>query len=379
MPDVHSEAALSILFNIRRWVECESPSHDRDALLRMADVLVADARGLGLQVNVQDIGGNTGPLLHFHNRAAGDTRSGIMLLAHYDTVHPVGTLKDSNPCRIEDDKFFGPGVYDMKAGTWLALAALGTLSQAGSSALPIDFLIVPDEEIGSHESRSHIETYATKAKYVLVCEPARAGGGRCVTARKGTGFIHVSTRGRPAHAGVQHQKGRNAIQEMAHQILALQAMTDYERGITVSVGSITGGTTTNVVPEHCHIVADFRVPDMDAITVLREKVDQLKSVDPDVALKVEFILNRPPMPRTEETAALLARAQIYAEEAGFMLEEAPMTGGGSDANFTAALGIPTLDGLGADGDGAHTLWEHILVSTLPQRLNFWQRLLRNLD
>jgi len=378
MPDTHSDTASAIVAGIRRWIECESPSHDRTALLQMADMLLTDARNMGLQTTARDIGTETGPLLHIHNRAAGDDRPGIMILAHYDTVHPVGTL-EKNPCRIEEDRFYGPGTYDMKAGTWLALTALGTLAQPGSSALPIDFVIVPDEEVGSHASRAHIEDFARQARYVLVCEPARADGGRCVTARKGTGFIYVSTQGRPAHAGVQHQKGRNAIQEMAHQILALQAMTDYERGITVSVGVIEGGTTSNVVPEHCRIETDFRIPDPEAGDILRARVEQMKAVDPDVKLNVEFILNRPPMPRTEGTAALLARAQEYARTAGFDLEEAPMTGGGSDANFTAALGLPTLDGLGADGDGAHTLWEHILVSTLPARLDFWKKMLRALD
>lgn len=367
-----------ITAGISRWIECESPSHDKQALLRMADLLLSEARTMGLQCQATTIGDDTGPLLHLHNRADNDTRAGIMVLAHYDTVHPIGTL-EKNPCRIEGDNLYGPGTYDMKAGTWLALQAMGQYAQPGSSALPIDFVLVPDEEIGSYASRTHIEDFARQARYVLVCEPARADGGRCVTARKGTGFIHVSTRGRPAHAGVQHQKGRNAIQEMAHQILALQAMTDYERGITVSVGTITGGTTSNVVPEHCRVVCDFRIPDQQAGQWLQAQVAQLAAVDPDVELKAEFILNRPPMPRTEATVALLERAQQSALQVGLVLEEAPMTGGGSDANFTAAIGVPTLDGLGADGDGAHTLWEHIHVCTLPKRLEFWRHLLRTLD
>ncbi|WP_420810452.1 M20 family metallopeptidase [Corticimicrobacter populi] len=370
--------ALDILAHIRRWTECESPSQSLEALNGMASLIVADARALGLQAELRDIGTEAGPLIHIHNRAPGDSRAGIMVLAHYDTVHPVGTLQQ-NPCRIEGDHFYGPGTYDMKAGTWLALSALGTVAQAGSSALPIDMVIVPDEETGSTASRPHIEDFARRARYALVCEPARADGGRCVTARKGTGFIWVTTHGRPAHAGVQHDKGRNAIKEMAHQILALEAMTDYARGITVSVGMISGGTTSNVVPEHCQVEVDFRVPDAAGATWLKAQVEALRPVDPDVALKVEFKLNRPPMDRTEATAALLRRAQDSARAAGFELEEAPPTGGGSDANFTAALGVPTLDGLGADGDGAHTLHEHILVSTLPARQAFWNHLLQHLD
>lgn len=375
-----STSPLSIdqmIRHIQNWVECESPSHDPAALRNMADILLRDAAALGLHTETLSLGEETGPLLHVHNRRAGDDRPGIMLLAHYDTVHPVGTLA-RNPIRQEDDKLYGPGIYDMKAGTWLALTAMGSVSAPDSSALPIDFVIVPDEETGTFYSRNHIEQFARNARYVLVCEPARAEGGRCVTARKGTGHIYVTTHGRPAHAGVQHQKGRNAIQEMAHQILALQAMTDYERGITVSVGLIKGGTTSNVVPESCTVDVDFRIPDPEAEHILRAKVEQLKPVTPDVTLDVKFAVNRPPMPRTDATVALLEKAQAYAKEAGFTLEEAPMTGGGSDANFTAALGIPTLDGLGADGDGAHTLREHILVSTLPERLVFWQKMLKDL-
>jgi glutamate carboxypeptidase len=165
---------------------------------------------------------------------------------------------------------------------------------------------------------------------------------------------------------------------MAHQVLALEAMTDYERGITVSVGTIRGGTTTNVVASECEAVVDFRVPDAEAAEFLLARIRALRAVDPDVTLSVTADLNRPPMARSENTAALFASARDCALRAGFALEEAPMTGGGSDANFTAALGIPTIDGLGADGDGAHTLKEYILVSTLVQRLAFWKLLLREL-
>src|SRR5262249_325866 len=150
----------------------------------------------------------------------------------------------------------------MKAGVYLALTALGGSSAPGSTALPVDFLLVPDEETGSHGSRASIEGFARQARYALVCEPARADRGRCVTARKGTGMARVVVRGRPAHAGVDHAKGRSAIREMAHQVLALEAMTDYARGITVNVGTITGGTVGNTVPSRCEALIDFRVPDL---------------------------------------------------------------------------------------------------------------------
>ncbi|WP_413463448.1 M20 family metallopeptidase [Acidovorax radicis] len=331
----------------------------------------------GLQATVTPFGPSVGPLLHISNRAAGDARPGLLILGHSDTVHPIGTLQ-ANPCRIEGDRFYGPGGYDMKAGIYLALTALRDLAAAGATALPVDFVIVPDEETGSHASRPHIEAFARNARYTLVCEPARANGGKCVTARKGTGMLRLGVKGRAAHAGVQHEKGRSAIREMAHQILALEAMTDYARGVTVSVGTIEGGTATNTVPDRCRCVVDFRLPDLSAADELVDKMQALRPVGADMELEIDVEVNRPPMVKSDAVEALLARAQDSARHAGFTLEDAPMTGGGSDANFTSALGVPTLDGLGADGDGAHTLHEHILVSTLEARLNFWRHLLAHL-
>lgn len=365
---------------IIRWVELESPSHDAQALQRMATLIVEELENKQSRLNIKqiDVDSNTGPLLHIHNRAAADVRPGILILGHYDTVHPIGTLA-KNPCRQEGDKLFGPGIYDMKAGVVLALSALNELADPSSTQLPIDLVLVPDEETGSHYSRPYIESFAKQSVYTLVCEPARAEQGRCVTARKGTGHITVTAHGRPAHAGMQHERGRNAIEEIAHQVLALEKLTDYGSGITVSVGVIKGGTTSNVVPSWCEIKADFRVPDADMAERLEKQVKALSSINPDIPIEVTFSLNRPAMPRTGATVALLERCQTYAKQAGFELKEAPMTGGASDANFTAALGIPTLDGLGADGNGAHTFNEHILVSTLAKRRQFWLHTLAQLD
>ena len=191
----------------------------------------------------------------------------------------------------------------MKAGIYLALSALATVARPGDTRLPVDFLVVPDEETGSHASRAHIERHAANAKYALVCEPARANGGKCVTARKGTGMLNLNVKGRPAHAGMNHDKGRSAIREMAHQVLALEAMTDYERGITVSVGTIAGGTVTNTVPAHCRCVVDFRVPDMGAAEDVLRRMRELCAVGPDVELDIDVELNRPPMVKTEAAAA----------------------------------------------------------------------------
>lgn len=367
----------ALVAGIQSWVRCESPTNSPEGVTQMAALVETQARDAGLTVEVTSLGEHVGPLLYATNRAPGDTRPGILVLAHLDTVHPIGTLEE-NPCRIEGDRLYGPGTYDMKGGIYLALSALSTLATPGATQLPVDFLMVPDEETGSHASRTAIERYAANAKYGLVCEPARPNGGGCVTARKGTGMLRLNVKGRPAHAGMQHEKGRSAIREMAHQVLALEAMTDYDRGVTVSVGTIAGGTVTNTVPAQCRCVVDFRVPDMGAAEDVLRRMRALCAVGPDVELDIDVELNRPPMVRSDSAVALLELVQGYAREAGFELAEAPMTGGGSDANFTSAMGVPTLDGLGADGNGAHTLDEHILISTLETRVKFWELLLRQL-
>ena len=373
----NTQSTEQIVAGIQSWLQCESPSNYPDGIAAMARIIADYAAAAGLTVELSSLGPTTGPLLYATNRAPGDTRPGILILAHMDTVHPVGTLLE-NPVRIDGDRLYGPGSYDMKAGIYLALTALAGVARPGATQLPVDFLVVPDEETGSHASRVHIERFAANAKYALVCEPARPNGGKCVTARKGTGMLNLNVKGRPAHAGMQHEKGRSAIREMAHQVLALEAMTDYDRGITVSVGTIAGGTVTNTVPALCRCVVDFRVPDMGAAEDVLRRMRELCAVGADVELDINVELNRPPMVKTEAAAALLALVQGYADRAGFLLEDAPMTGGGSDANFTSAMGIPTLDGLGADGDGAHTLNEYVLVSTLEQRLKFWELLLKEL-
>lgn len=369
--------AQALAQGIREWIECESPSNDPAALHRMAQIVVTKAKNAGLNVKLSEIGPEKLPLIHATNRADGDSRPGLLLLAHIDTVHPHGTLQ-TNACRIEDDKLYGPGSFDMKGGTFLALTALGEFSKSGSTPMPVDFLLVPDEEVGSHASREHIEAFAKRAVYTLVPEPARPNGGRCVTGRKGTGMLNLVTTGRPSHAGMAHEKGRSAIREMAHQILALEAMTDYSRGITVSVGTISGGTVTNTVPSHCEVMVDFRIPDEATGQEIVARMQALKAVDPDVTLNIEVELNRPAMVKSPAADKLLETLKPFATEAGFVLEEAPVSGGGSDANFTAAIGCPSIDGLGAEGDGAHTLREHIFVSTLPRRLQFWRNTLANL-
>ncbi len=368
--------AANLLITIRRWIEMETPSHDPSAVAELARQVAADAEQAGLRTTLLGVGSEVGPLLVVSSRSPGDERPGILVLAHLDTVHPIGTLA-RNPFRIEDDRVYGPGSFDMKAGACVALEALKDCVRRGRGTLPVDMLFVPDEEIGSAASRSDIERIAGLARYALVAEPARAGG-RCVTARKGIGALRMRAFGCAAHAGLQHERGRNAIRELAHQVLALEAMTDYDRGITVNVGRIEGGTTTNVVPEQAALAAEFRMPTREAADELQLQLGALRPATPDVRLEIESWLKRPPYERSAASAGLLAQAQRAAALAGFELAEAPMTGGASDGNFTSAMGIPTLDGLGVAGDGAHSLHEHFLLSSLEPRLAFWTHLLEDL-
>lgn len=360
---------------IREWVACETPPHDEPRLREFAELVSHQARQAGLRTALIPVGASKLPLLQIIADSP-TAQKPVLILAHYDTVHPVGTLQ-RNRVRIEDGRMYGPGTYDMKAGGYLALQAMTTLYRAAQPARPVELLFVPDEETGSRLSRATIETRARDAAVALVAEPARSGG-HCVTSRKGTGFVNLTAIGRPSHAGVDHANGRSAIREILHQALALEALTDYTQGITFNVGKIEGGTNRNVVPERASLQADFRVVTKEQAQRVVERVSALTPVIDGVKLEVEAALNRPPFERGPQVDRLLARAQRVARATGFTLDEVPLTGGGSDGNFTAALGVPTLDGLGAEGDGAHTLHEYITLATLPQRLLFWHALLRDL-
>jgi glutamate carboxypeptidase len=366
-----------VLEGITRWVEVESPTSDTGAVNRMIDVVQRELEGL--PISIERTSGRNGfaDTLTVRTEGAGE-RPGILVMSHIDTVHPVGTLKDELPIRRDGDKLYGPGVYDMKGGAYLAMDALRRAVRAGTPRLPITFLFTPDEEFGSPTSRTLIESEGRRARYVLVTEPARDGG-KIVTARKGVGRFIVKTVGVPAHSGGAHEKGRSAIREMARQVLAIEAMTDYARGVTTTVGKISGGTAPNVIPEHCSITADLRVRDVEAGREFEAKILGLCAVDPDVKLVVTGGMNRPPFEKSPEIDALFGHAKSLAREIGFELADSAMTGGGSDGNFTAALGVPTLDGLGIDGDGAHTHWEHALVSSVEPRLRLMQRLMETLE
>ena len=369
-----------ILEGVLRWVEIESPSHDGAAVNRMVDHVEEGLAVLGLTVERTPGRDGFGDILTAKTpwgHDGGGDQPGILVLSHLDTVHPIGTKEGPNPIRREGDKVYGPGIYDMKAGAYVAFYAMRHIIRSGEETpLPVTFMYIPEEEVGSPTSRDMIVEAAKKNKYVLVTEPAREGG-KIVTARNGRLQYRLKVTGRPAHAGSRHMDGRNAIIEMARQILRLEELTDYEAETTCSVGTIAGGTMTNVVPHECEVTVDLRVPNVEAQQKILDFFDALQPFDPDCRLEVEGGVDRPPYDKFDGIEQLFQHAKGIAAEIGFELQDLK-TGGGSDGNFTGALGIPTLDGLGADGHGAHSYDEFITFSSLAERAKLMLGLLRTL-
>lgn len=370
--------AEELLEGILDWVAVETPSDHPDAVNRLADKVQAAWDGVGCVA--ERIPGRDGFGDHVLVRSP-DWREGvpsILVLSHMDTVHPIGTIERDNPVRRDGDRVYGPGIYDMKAGAYLPYYAWRHLKRLGrANGMPVSFLYVSEEEVGSPTSRAIIEREAKKAKYVLVTEPARDGG-KIVTARKGTAGFKVKVTGRPAHAGARHEDGRSAIKELAHQILEIEGFTDYTRGITTNVGLVRAGTKVNVVPREATAEVDLRVATVADGEEMTARMLGLKPRDPDVTIEVSGGMNRPPYERSPAIDALLEQARVLAAKGGLDLQSTVLTGGGSDGNFTAAMGVPTLDGLGADGEGAHTLHEQIYLSSLEPRARMWVELLAGL-
>lgn len=359
-----------LLAGIERWVKIESHTADLPGVQRMVDEVVRDYTDAGFAC--ERFPGRDGRGDHLIARAPGrHDRPGILIMSHLDTVHPKGTL-ESFPFRIEGNSAFGPGIYDMKGGAHIAYRA----ATAGPVDLPVTHLFTTDEEVGSQTSRALIEEFARAAKYVLVTEPAREGG-KIVTARKGVARWDVKAIGRPAHAGSRHADGRNAIAELARQVLALTEMTDYARDITLNVGLIQGGTGANVVPAEAWLRVDNRLPSMAAAEEMEARITGLKPHDPDIRLEITGGLDRPPYEKTPDIAALFEHAKALAADIGWELEDLK-TGGCSDGNFTAPI-TPTLDGLGVDGKGGHTDYEQLYISSLVPRCRLMRRLLETLN
>ena len=342
-------------------VRQESPSTDKTAVDRCGAEVAGRLTDLGAAATriASEHAGD-------HVRAEfGEGAGQLLVLGHLDTVWPVGQL-ERMPLRVEDGRLYGPGVYDMKAGIGLAMLAIRTLVRLNlAPSRRVVLLFTSDEETGSVTGRPLVEAEADRSAEVLVVEPPLPGGG-VKTSRKGVGAFRIEARGVAAHAGIEPGKGASAIREIAHQIVDLDGLQDPSAGLSLNAGVIAGGTRANVVAEHAHVDVDVRVSTMADARRISERLAQLRPHVPGVSLVVTGGINRPPLERTAAVGELYARARAVAADMGRDLQEGG-TGGASDGNFTAARGVPTLDGLGAIGDGAHALNEHILVDALPWR------------
>lgn len=357
----------TLLNRIRQLVEIESPSDDPAAVNRCVEAAAELAGKLGGRVRRHRRRG-CGDILEARfgaaRRGAGKARP-VLLLGHLDTVWPIGTLK-TMPFRIADGRVWGPGTLDMKAGVAMALTAVEALQKAKSLGRPVILLLTSDEEVGSGASRSLIEKTAKECAAVFVLEPAQGLAGAYKTARKGVGGYRLRVTGVAAHAGVDFTRGHSAIHELAWQLEKVRTFTEPDRGLTVNAGVICGGTRTNVVAAEAEAEIDVRIARMQDAARIDRRFRRLRVRDRGCVLYIEGGINRPPMERSRGTVALFRQAATLAGKLGFELAEAS-TGGGSDGNFTAALGVPTLDGMGGIGEGAHASHESVLLASLVPR------------
>ncbi|MCX8998258.1 M20 family metallopeptidase [Rhizobiaceae bacterium BDR2-2] len=377
-PDDIDETAL--LAELKAWVEIESHTPDVAGVSAMMDRAEAYAKACGFHIERLPGKPGFGDVLIVRSGEPRETEAekGVLVLAHLDTVHARGTLAGKLPYREEGNRIYGPGIYDMKSGALMTLAALKLAVASGNGPKrPVTILFAPDEETGSVSCRAIIEAEGRKARSVLVVEPARDGG-RIVVARKGVAIYDIGIYGKPSHAGTHPQNGVSAIREAAKIILKLEALNDFERGVTVTVGQIEGGAGRNIIPAECHLKVDVRLPDAEAERDVLAFIDGLKPEDARIRLRISGGMNRPAFPRSAGGDALFAQARAVAKPLGIELE-GMATGGGSDGNFTAAMGVATLDGLGADGAGAHTHEEYILKDSVRPRTALLANLILTLD
>jgi glutamate carboxypeptidase len=353
----------AILEQIREIVELESPSHDVARNRAVSAWVEAEALKTGVDLSIEKFPADEyGD--HLVIRAFPSDEKAVLLLGHTDTVHPVGTSW-VNTIRIEDGRFYGPGIFDMKANVVLMLEALRYFAETGTRpARPVTILISCDEEVGSFTGREHVEREATRSEFCLVCEPS--SGGRVKTGRKGTGMFTVKAHGVPAHAGLEPEKGASAIVELAKQIEKLQSLNNPSIGTTVNVCTIRGGTTTNVIPEHAECTVDVRFSTIAESTRIDKAIRGLTPSNERVSLEILGGINRPPLERTDAVIALYEKARTLAATFDYELGETQV-GGASDGNFVGARGVPLLDGVGIAGDGAHTLNEYIYIDDIPKR------------
>ena len=367
----------AMLAGLRAWVECESPTWDAAAVNRMLDLVSRDLAAMGARIERipgarEPSGVMMGGMVRARLPHPRMGEPGILIMGHFDTVHPVGTLA-VNPFRVEGDKAWGPGICDMKGGNYLALEALRQLARAGiETPLPVTILFTPDEEIGSPTSRALIEAEAARAKYVLVPEPGLHGGG-VTTGRFAIARYNLKTTGKPSHAGARLSEGRSAIREMCKRILQIEEMTS--DSCTFSVGVLHAGQWVNCVSSEARAEAlsmSKRQADLDAGVAA-----MLALTDAQTGFEVTRGLTRPVWEPSPETLALAARVEALHKEVGMGFAHKSQ-GGGSDGNFTGAMGIPTIDGLGVEGDGIHTLNEHIDIPSLLNRARVMAGLLAEL-
>jgi glutamate carboxypeptidase len=364
----------ALLEAVRGWVEIESPTNDTEGVNRVADHAEGLLRGIGASIERTPGRDGYGDILI--GRVPGEVNEGpgLLLLGHMDTVHQRGVFA----YRRDGDRAYGPGIYDMKGGNAMAVAALQHLHATGRRPrLPVTVMLIPDEEVGSPSSRAVIEAEALKHAAALVFEPSGEGG-KFTVGRHGIARWHIRTEGRPAHAGAYHAEGRSAVREMAHHILALEALTDHPRNFYVNIGIIQGGTHENMVPAECGAICYALVPTAAEEAELRAAVQALPRHDADVRTEVTPGLGRPPFGKTPAIQALYDHAAMLAAEAGLPSAGERIAGGGSDGNFTGALGVPTLDGLGVIGGGPHTREEYIELSCLAPRTRMLARLFETL-
>lgn len=355
--------------DLKRLIEYESPTNHKPSVDRLGAMLAQQLRELGGQVDIipkEEVGDVV--------RARwGQGDSGILILSHMDTVWDIGTVA-GRPTRIEGDRLYGVGAMDMKGGIVIAFWAIRALRELGLFPdQPITYLLNSDEETGSPHSGINIEEEALRHRMVFVTEPPQDGAYK--TERKGVSRYIVKAIGRSAHAGADHEKGINAIEELAHQIIKIQAMTNYEIGTTANVGTVAGGTRGNVVPHEAWIEVNIRAKTRANANAIHEQMMSLKPVHPEARIEVEGGISVPPMERTPEIVALFQQAQAAAREMGLDLNEGS-TGGGSDGNRTAALGVPTLDGMGIVGEGGHAVNEYGEISSMPERAAIMAAMLR---
>ena len=360
----------------QQLVVAESPSDDKAAVDACMTIATACARALGGRVKLHKQK-KFGDVLEarFGPRSRGGAAGRILLLGHLDTVWPTGTLR-TMPCRVGNGRLWGPGSLDMKAGVAMAFSAIEMLTEADLLNRELVLLLNSEEEVGSPVSRPITEHLARECAAVFVLEPAQ--GLAYKTARKGTGNWRIDIKGVAAHAGVDFQNGVSAIRELARVVERVSGWTDLKRGLTVSVGVAGGGTKTNVVPAEAWAEVDVRIARAVDGPRIERMFSRIKAMDKGCTVTVTGGINRPPMQRTRGTVRLFRRARTLASELGIALDEAA-TGGASDGNFTSALGVPTLDGMGAVGEGAHASHESILIEHLAPRTALLAGMLAELD